>query len=73
MGRRNGVARGELMVHVDRVEVAAQPGEMDDVGFGDGAAERLPLLADFHVVEIEVLRGERHRLGPLALSPPPRL
>ena len=48
------------MVHMDGVEVAAHSGEMNDVGFGDGTAERFPFLADFHVVKIKVLRGERH-------------
>src|SRR4051812_30786034 len=50
----------ELMVQVNRIEVAAQAGEVDDVRFGDGAAQRFPFLPDLHIVGIEMLRGERH-------------
>ena len=53
---------GELVVDVDGVEVPGQAGEVDDVGLGDGAAQRPPLLADLDVIEIQVAGGERH--GP---------
>src|SRR5262249_45506395 len=35
---------GELVIEVDRVEVAAEAGEVDDVGLRHGAARRQPLL-----------------------------
>src|SRR5262249_53269131 len=55
-------AAREVVIDVDGVEVAGQPGEVDHIGFGDGAAERTPLLADLDVVEEQVAGGERH--GP---------
>src|SRR5262249_9758451 len=54
----------ELVIEVDRVEVAAEAGEVDDVGLRHGAARRQPLLTDLHVIEIQVLRGERHGCFP---------
>ena len=51
---------GELVVHVDGAKIAAEAGEVDDVGLGHGPAQRFPLLADFHVIEVEMLAGKRH-------------
>ena len=45
---------GELVVDVDRVEVAAEAGEVDDVRLRERCRRRPPLLADLHVVEEQV-------------------
>src|SRR5262249_48108645 len=63
-GAAEGGGAGELVVHVDGVEVAAEAGEIDDVGFGNGAAQGLPVLPDLDVLEVQVLGGERHRHAP---------
>src|SRR5262249_8118006 len=54
----------ELMIGMDRVEVAAQAGEVDDICLRDRAAERQPVLADLDVVEKQMVRSERHGLAP---------
>ena len=45
---------GKLVVDVNRVEVAAEAGEVDDIGLRHGAAERFPLLPDRHIVKIKM-------------------
>ncbi len=44
--------RGEMMVDVDRIEIAADAGKVDDVGLGHSAARRLPFLTDFQIIKI---------------------
>src|SRR5262249_42075916 len=63
-----GGGLGEFMIHVDRIEVAAEAGEIDDIRLRDGASRRLPFLADLHVIEILVMGGERHEAHPSCRS-----
>ena len=54
----------ELVVHVNGVEVAAEPGEVDQVRLGDRSTQRLPLVAHLDVIEKQVLSGESHGHAP---------
>src|ERR1019366_3165720 len=51
---------GELMVHMDRIEVAGQPREVDDVGLCHGGAERVPFLSYVYIIVVKVSRRKRH-------------
>src|SRR5437588_8567385 len=53
---------GELVVHMNGIEVAAQAGEIHDVRLGNRPPKRFPLLADVHIVKIQMVRRERHGL-----------
>jgi hypothetical protein len=57
---------GKFMIHVDGIEVAAQAGKIDDVRLRDRPPCGLPLLADFQVVEIQMICGKRHEPKPPA-------
>ena len=74
IGRRNERGLGKLVVDVDGIEVAAEAGEVDDVGLGDRSRLAQPFLAHLHVIEEEMLFGEGHApiLGlPGRLQPDP--
>ena len=43
-----------VMIDVNGIEVAADPGIVHDVGFGQGASRRFPFLAHFHFIEEHV-------------------
>ena len=59
----NGPLPGQLVVDVERVEVARQSREGDDVGLGDGPTRALPLVADRQVVETQGGRDHVPRHG----------
>jgi len=42
-----------FVIDVQRVVVAAQSGEVDDVGFGDRAPSAPPTVADLQIVKVE--------------------
>src|SRR5262249_40298008 len=44
----------EFVIDVDRIEIAADSGEVDDVSLGDRAAHRIPFLTDFHILKVQV-------------------
>ena len=49
-------APGELVVDVDRVEIAGKTGEVDDIGLGDRASWAFPLVADDQVIKTEDIK-----------------
>src|SRR5262249_54028623 len=60
---------GEFVVDVDRIEIAAQPGKVDNVRFGDGSAKRFPLLPHLHVIEKKMKGCKRHGRSSLHQFP----
>lgn len=41
---------GEFVIHVDRVEVAGDACEVDEVRLRDGTGRRCPALTDVHII-----------------------
>ena len=67
----NGGRPGELLVRVQRVEVAGDPGERHDVGLGDRAGRAVPGLPDLELVEVHASGrgGLGHAASPGAVGP----
>ena len=48
------------MIHVDRVEIAAEPRIVDDVRLRDRPTQGLPFLTNLHIIEEQIQFRKRH-------------